>query len=177
MSQVIVIETNKMTAAGQSRPADRSGVVINSSGNSTKVVTNEAAPEDSAVDSAVDETPEEVVDGMPEGDLTETDADIDTDEAVADDGINIDGEIGTDDGISADDGMLMEPGFNEGGYMEPGYEGDFGMEIGVPEVKDPLLSSWPFVIGISAAVFIVSVALGALLARLKIKKGIDLYED
>jgi hypothetical protein len=51
------------------------------------------------------------------------------------------------------------------------------METGMAEVKDPLLSSWPFVIGISAAVLVVSIALGAFLARLKIKKGIDLYED
>ena len=44
-------------------------------------------------------------------------------------------------------------------------------------VKDPLLSSWFFVIGISFAVLAVSVALGVLLAKRKIKKGIELYED
>ena len=44
-------------------------------------------------------------------------------------------------------------------------------------VKDPLLSSWPFVIGISTVVLAVSVALGVLLAKRKIKKGIELYED
>ncbi len=44
-------------------------------------------------------------------------------------------------------------------------------------VKDPLLSSWPFVIGISFAVLAISVALGVLLAKRKIKKGIELYED
>ncbi|MBE5966721.1 MAG: hypothetical protein E7255_07105 [Lachnospiraceae bacterium] len=55
--------------------------------------------------------------------------------------------------------------------------GEPGMETGMAEVKDPKLSSWPFVIGISGAVLIVSVALGALLASRKIKKGIDLYED
>lgn len=43
--------------------------------------------------------------------------------------------------------------------------------------KDSLLSSWPFVIGISTAVLLVSIALGTFLARRKIKKGIDLYED
>ena len=62
-------------------------------------------------------------------------------------------------------------GFDEGMYMDP------TMETGMAEVKDPLLSSWPFVIGISAAVLFVSIALGALLARRKIKKGIELYED
>ena len=44
-------------------------------------------------------------------------------------------------------------------------------------VKDPLLSSWPFVIGISFVVLAASVALGVLLAKRKIKKGIELYED
>lgn len=71
-------------------------------------------------------------------------------------------EVGTVDG-----GMIID----EGMYTDP------GMETGMAEVKDPLLSSWPFVIGISGLVLIVSVALGAFLARRKIKKGIDLYED
>jgi uncharacterized membrane protein len=44
-------------------------------------------------------------------------------------------------------------------------------------VKDPLMSSWPFVIGISVAILAVSMVLGALLAKRKIKKGIELYED
>ena len=44
-------------------------------------------------------------------------------------------------------------------------------------VKDPLLSSWPFVIGVSAATLAVSIVLGILLAKLKIKKGFELYED
>lgn len=73
------------------------------------------------------------------------------------------------------DESYVDPGFFEEGYMEPGM--DPGMETGMAEVKDPFLSSWPSVIGISAAVFVVSIALGALLAKLKIKKGIDLYED
>lgn len=45
------------------------------------------------------------------------------------------------------------------------------------EVKDPILSSWPFVLGISALVLAASVALGIFLAKRKIKKGIELYED
>jgi hypothetical protein len=43
--------------------------------------------------------------------------------------------------------------------------------------KDPLLSSWPFVIGISAASLAISVLIGILLAKRKIKKGFELYED
>ncbi len=68
-------------------------------------------------------------------------------------------------------GPVGDIGFDEGMYMDP------TMETGMAEVKDPLLSSWPFVIGISAVVLLVSMALGALLARRKIKKGIELYED
>ena len=61
------------------------------------------------------------------------------------------------------------------GYYEEGY--DMGMGMDMDEPKDPLLSSWGFVIGITVAVLLVGVAVGALLARLKIKKGIELYED
>lgn len=43
--------------------------------------------------------------------------------------------------------------------------------------KDPLLSSWPFVIGISVASLALSVVVGILLAKRKIKKGFELYED
>jgi len=72
--------------------------------------------------------------------------------------------------VSVDSGMIIDNGMIEPG-MEP------GMETGMPEVKEPLLSSWTFVLGVSGLVLIISVALGAFLARRKIKKGIDLYED
>ncbi len=42
---------------------------------------------------------------------------------------------------------------------------------------DGLLSNWIFVGGISGAVFLISVAVGLLLAKRKIKKGFDVYED
>lgn len=42
---------------------------------------------------------------------------------------------------------------------------------------DALLSNWFFVGGISGAMFLVSVAVGLLLAKRKIKKGFDVYED
>ena len=72
------------------------------------------------------------------------------------------GQIVTSDGAVPADGM--ETG--ESTMVDP-----------MGAVKDPLLSSWPFVIGISAAVLAVSVAIGVLLAKRKIKKGIELYED
>lgn len=43
--------------------------------------------------------------------------------------------------------------------------------------KDSLLASWPFVIGISSATLVISIVLGILLAKRKIKKGFELYED
>jgi hypothetical protein len=48
---------------------------------------------------------------------------------------------------------------------------------GMNAAKDPLLCSWPFVTGISVVVLLGSIALGAFLAKLKIRKGINLYED
>lgn len=85
---------------------------------------------------------------------------------------------GADIDYETTDEVIVDEGFVEDGYFEDGYI-DPGMETGtgMAEVKDPLLSSWPFVMGISVAVLVVSIALGALLAKLKIKKGIDLYED
>jgi hypothetical protein len=88
--------------------------------------------------------------------------------------IEINNMVETKEVIIMDEGYT-DLGFYDGGYMEPGM--DMGMEIGMPEVKDPFLSSWINVAGISASVLVVSIALGALLAKLKIKKGIDLYED
>lgn len=101
-----------------------------------------------------------------------------TDELIGDEGF-------VDEAVEGnmDEGMNMDPVFDEGAYIDSGMvEGDYmdpGMEtgMGMVEVKDPLLSSWPFVMGISVAVLVLSIALGALLAKLKIKKGIDLYED
>ena len=63
--------------------------------------------------------------------------------------------------------------------MEGGMDiGGMGEGLGeVPAVKDPLLSNWPFVIGISALTFVIGAVLGILLAKKKIKKGIEIYED
>ncbi len=54
-------------------------------------------------------------------------------------------------------------------------DGDMGYsETGT---QDPILSSWPFVIGVSAGTLAVSIILGILLAKLRIKKGFEPYED
>jgi len=42
---------------------------------------------------------------------------------------------------------------------------------------DSLLSSWIFVGGVTAGVLALSVVLGLLLAKRRIKKGFDVYED
>ena len=74
---------------------------------------------------------------------------------------------------------VSEPISSEGMIAGEGMVTEEGMVVDAmgTGVKDPLLSSWPFVIGISIAVLAISVALGVLLAKRKIKKGIELYED
>jgi hypothetical protein len=56
-------------------------------------------------------------------------------------------------------------------------EGDMGGDMGGAETKDPLLSSWVFVIGITTVSLAVSIGIGILLAKRKIKKGFELYEN
>lgn len=63
-------------------------------------------------------------------------------------------------------------------YMDDmGYMGE--MAEGTQQVSkaDELLGSWIFVGGITAGVLALGVLLGLLLAKRRIKKGIDLYED
>lgn len=91
-------------------------------------------------------------------------------------GEGIDGFEGSEDFEDLEDFEYNDEFGDMGeGYYEEGY--DMGMGMDMDEPKDPLLSSWGFVIGITVAVLLVGVAVGALLARLKIKKGIELYED
>lgn len=70
---------------------------------------------------------------------------------------------------SADIGV----GGMEGGFIEGGMGGD----MGEMKTKDPLLSNWVFVIGITAVSLAVSIGIGILLAKRKIKKGLELYEN
>lgn len=134
----------------------------------------------------------EAADGNAETAISDDDAALEGDA-----GAEIDGETaetGTaDEGMAADNTVMdesagMETGMgevpdSEGMNIDPsmmdGNNFDTGMMVdpAAAAAKGSLLSSWPFVIGISAAVLVVSIALGALLARMKIKKGIELYED
>lgn len=91
------------------------------------------------------------------------------------------------EGIEAEKEVIADEGFND--MID--YQGEVGIEPiyeegtvkdpfindGMSAIKNPLLSSWGVVIGISVAVLIVSIGLGTLLAHFKIKKGIELYED
>jgi hypothetical protein len=157
-------------------PAKKGGsstVTVTSSTDTdmTDIVTVETAQEGTDVTAAdssesmdIDDTVENTYDGEEAFDtgLSEGE-DYTTDEIIADDGMN----DMNNEGIEGD--MIFDPGFDEGMLVDPG--------MGMDKPKDPLLSSWFFVIGISVAVLAVSIALGAFLARLRIKKGIDLYED
>lgn len=138
----------------------------------TNTTTNEAVVIDGATSEAA--VVEEVTaDGVAEGEVA---VDVNMDEVTVDsevtteivtDGVMVDEMITTGEGVMGDDSYI-DPAFaEEGMYVDPG----------MGQIKDPLLSSWPFVIGISLAVLFVSIALGAFLARRKIKKGIELYED
>lgn len=65
----------------------------------------------------------------------------------------------------------------EGGEMTGEIPGEIpGDPLGAG-AKDPILSSWPFVIGITVITLAVSIGVGILLAKRKIKKGFELYED
>ena len=61
------------------------------------------------------------------------------------------------------------------------YEEDFyqisSTEVGTEHSVDSLLSNWFFVGGVSGGVLLLSIAIGFLLAKAKIKKGFDVYED
>lgn len=50
-------------------------------------------------------------------------------------------------------------------------------EVEVSSGKGSVMSSWPFVIGITSGTFVISIVIGILLAKKRIKKGFDLYED
>lgn len=74
--------------------------------------------------------------------------------------------------------MIIDGSYN-GGYMggSDGMDGMGDISTGQVSKADELMGSWVFVGGITAGVLVLGVLAGLLLAKLKIKKGIDLYED
>ncbi|HKM00355.1 MAG TPA: hypothetical protein VJZ06_10640 [Mobilitalea sp.] len=165
MSDIIINTNSKETTATQ---VQKKEAIMQAAGDT---VTIEETASETITETAPDavETTEEDVS------IEETNTAITEDAVVEDEMISDESsdsiEEGVDTGMGFEEGVDMGMGFDEGMYSDP------MMETGMAEVKDPLLSSWPFVIGISAAVLCVSIILGILLARRKIKKGIELYED
>ena len=62
------------------------------------------------------------------------------------------------------------------GYVE-NYDTMEGTEATTEVSIDGLLSNWYFVGGVSAGTLLISIVIGLLLAKSKIKKGFDVYED
>ncbi len=61
--------------------------------------------------------------------------------------------------------------------FEGSMDGKMIGEVPVNSAKGTVMSSWPFVIGVTSATLVLSIAIGILLAKKRIKKGLDLYED
>lgn len=66
-----------------------------------------------------------------------------------------------------DTGNLYDENFYDMSYTEATTETTAGN----------LLSNWFFVGGVSAGTLVLSIVIGLLLAKAKIKKGFDVYED
>lgn len=153
--------------------------------------------ESTTVTSEVTETSESTVDSTDttnvEGDTTANEGEAGAEGTVGTEGetglegeATTEGEVLTDGAVDATEGSMEESDLAvDGGYtedytgMDTGMMGDMYGMTGTEgtEVKDPLLSNWFFVIGISVATLVVSVGLGILLAKKRIKKGIELYEN
>ena len=182
VSTVASVASNSVNEVGESV-----GAVQNSTEDMT--TTDTAATEKSEGDNSADETANtEGADiGATEAEGMDTDGtdEISTeamDEEVSGEQVSEGDAAAVEETMEGEDIMIDNEALDSAS-LNMGYdEGMMGsetmlMDSGMTAPKDPLLSSWPFVIGISAAVLIVSIALGLLLARRKIKKGIELYED
>ncbi len=161
------VAASQVMVKGMSTKEVGSNTASSTAGASTSVAVSEISVNTTEAAAPVEATTEEAV---TEGATDAVVADTAVDTPVTDNA-TVEGEVGVGNEMPVDTGVVVNPGYDEGMYTDP------MMETGVAEVKDPLLSSWPFVIGISSAVLLISIAFGFLLARRKIKKGIELYED
>lgn len=77
--------------------------------------------------------------------------------------------------------MMIDDGMMIGGDMmydgEMMYGDDMGTETSTGITMDGLLANWFFVGGVTGGVLVLSIVIGLLLAKLRIKKGFDVYED
>lgn len=161
------------------------GNLLESSEGSTESTTNEAPADTTNVEGETTNTDVTNVEGDTadtevsnvEGETTNTDTtdgtvEGDTDSTNMDTGVD-EGEVIDGTGDTGD--MAIGGDTSIGGDM-PGVDGMYGETTG-STTKDPFLSSYVPIAGISAATLVVGVIIGILLAKKKIKKGIDLYED
>lgn len=77
--------------------------------------------------------------------------------------------------VDGDMSIMPAEGDMMGDYVDGGM-GDM-MEETTTSSGGSVMASWPFVIGISTATLALSIVIGILLAKKRIKKGFDLYED
>jgi hypothetical protein len=146
------------------------------------VVKVDEAGNESADEQISDESADEQIsDEVNEEQISDESADEQISDEVNDEQIS--DESNDQDSINMDEGenTMNEINMNSSLDGEGLNGGDLNSETmaagDLKGVKDPMLSSWPFVIGISFAVLFVSIVFGAFMAKLKIKKGIDSYED
>ena len=176
-----VVTTEMTTTDTSSQTSSNSGEGGNLLESGDETSTNSATTEDETTDGAAT-TQEEI---MPE---ENTAVEEGTPEENTTTDTTTEGETGTENsGDTAVDPGEMQPDIIDDsgnsevtGDMSYDMSGMEGMEAMGGEgttVKDPFLSSYVPVIGITAATFVVGAVVGILLAKKKIKKGIDLYED
>ncbi|WP_312369273.1 hypothetical protein [Lachnoclostridium sp.] len=113
---------------------------------------------DGAVDGSVDGAIDGAIDGAVDG----------ANDGAVDGGAG--GNLDGSEGITTD-------GMGEGSFDGSMGGGDMIGEVPVVSPKGTVMSSWPFVIGITSVTLVISVVIGILLAKNRIKKGFDLYED
>ena len=128
------------------------------------------------------DTPVENIDTTMDGAVENVDTTVDGAEGTMDSGM----EGSTDGTADSTDGMDMT-GVDGTGMDMMGVDG-VGMDemgsmigdpsgMGVPKEKAPLLSSWTFILGVTAGVVVLGIIFGLLLGKRRIKKGIELYEN
>lgn len=76
-------------------------------------------------------------------------------------------------------GSMNYIGGDSGGDYNGDMEADMGMDMGVVGEEIPFspMTSVPFIVGISVLSMAIAIGVGIVIAKLKIKKGLDLYED
>ena len=166
MSKVVIEkkseEARKSSSSGETTITYKKDMVTDETKNSEEGASDLIDVSES-MELGIEEGSEELIEGSEElSEVVTIDANTLLEENIVDE-VFIDPNYG--------EGNMEFPIYEEGMYMDPGFE------TGMAKIKDPLLSSWIFVIGISVIVLVVSSGLGALLAGRKIKKGIELYED